>query len=140
MAEEKEEKERKSRKHFDFVEIEEYLRSRTYPTTISLKDFGSKSNFRRDAKKYEVKDGHLYYGKRLFVKERNRQIEIISDIHKVTGESEHSKAMASHKCKNSTYEKVAQRFFWHSIANDVNDFIRSCDQCQKQGDLKSPKT
>ena len=48
--------------------------------------------------------------------------------------------MASHKGKNSTYEKVAQRFFWNSIANDVNDFIRSCNQCQKEGDLKSPKT
>ena len=80
------------------------------------------------------------YGKRLVVKERNRQIEVISDIHKGIGESEHSKAMASHKGKNSTYEKVAQRFFWNYIANDVNDFIRSCDQCQKQGDLKSPKT
>jgi len=37
----------KARKHFDFDEIEEYLRNKTYPFTIPLRDYGSKSNFGR---------------------------------------------------------------------------------------------
>ena len=32
-----------------------------------------------------------------------------------------------------------QRFFWYNISNDISDFVKKCEQCQKQGDLKSPK-
>ena len=46
----------KARKHFDFDEIEEYLRNKKYPSTIPALDYGSKSNFRRTTKLYEVKD------------------------------------------------------------------------------------
>ena len=53
----------KARKHFDFDEIEEYLINKTYPSTISARDYESKSNFRGAAKRYEVKHGHLFYKK-----------------------------------------------------------------------------
>ena len=66
-------------------------------------------------------------------------MEIIRDVHSGTGNSEHSKAMASYSGKNSTYEKIAQRFFWYSVSNDISDFVKKREQCQKQGDLKSPK-
>ena len=36
------------RKHFLFEEIEEYLRNKVYPSNIAAKDYGSKSNFRRE--------------------------------------------------------------------------------------------
>ena len=26
----------------------------------------------------------------------------------------------------------------HSVSNDIIDFVKKCEQCQKQGDLKSP--
>ena len=103
----------KARKHFDFDEIEEYLRNKTYPSTISTRDYGSKSNFRRAKKRYEVKDGHLFYKKRLVIKDKERQTEIIRDVHRGFGDFEHSKAMASHRGKNTTYHKIAQRYFWH---------------------------
>ena len=35
--------------------------------------------------------------------------------------------------------KNLQRFFWYNISNDISDFVKKCEQCQKQGDLKSPK-
>ena len=43
------------------------------------------------------------------------------------------------KWPHKEYDKSAQRFFWHNIAADINDYVKSCKQCQKQGDLKSPK-
>ena len=92
----------KARKHFDFDEIEEYLRNKTYSSTIPA---------RRATKRYEVKDGHLFYKKRLVIKDKERQMEIIRDVHRGIGDSEHSKAMASHRGKNTTYDKIAQRFF-----------------------------
>ena len=66
-------------------------------------------------------------------------MEIIGDVHQGIGDSEHSKAMTSHRGKNTTYSKVAQRFFWHKMSADINENVKSCEQCQRQGDLKSPK-
>ena len=52
--------------------------------------------------------------------------------------------MAPHRGKIGTYQKEknlpkSERFFWHSMLNDVNEFVRKCDQFQKQGDLNFPK-
>ena len=44
-------------------------------------------------------DGHLFYKKRLVIKDKERQMEIIRDVHRGKGDSEHSKAMASHRGK-----------------------------------------
>ena len=108
----------KARKHFDFDEIEEYLRNKIYPSTIPA---------RRATKRYEVKDGHLFYKKRLVIKDKECQTEIIRDVHRGIGDPEHSKAMASHRGKNTTYDKIAQRFFWRYIAADINEYLKSSD-------------
>ena len=96
----------KARKHFDFDEMEEYLRNKTYPSTIPARDYRSKSNFRRATKRYKVKDGHLFYEKRLVIKGKEHQMEIIRDIHRSIGDCEQSKAMASHRGKNTRYDKI----------------------------------
>ena len=89
----------KTRKHFDFDGIEEYLRNKTYPFTIPARVYGSKSNFRTATKRVKVKDGHLFYKKRLVIKDKECQMEVISDVHQGIGDSERSKAMASHREK-----------------------------------------
>ena len=114
-------------KLFDFDEIEEYLRNKTYPSTIPARDYGSKSNFQRATKHYEVKDGYLFYKKKLVIKGNERQMEIIRDVHEGIGDSEHSKAMASHRGKNSTYDKIAQIFF--------NTSTIQCDETGWNGHL-----
>ena len=127
------------RKHFFFGEIEEYLRNKVYPSNIVVKNHGWKSSFQRATGKYSFLDGHLFYKKRIVIKDRNRQMEIIRHAHSGIGNSEHSKVLASHRGNKSTYEKIAQRFFWYNISNDISDFVKKCEQCQKQGELKSPK-
>ena len=121
------------RKHFLFEEIEECFRNKVYPSNIAAKDYGLKSNFRRATRKYPFKDGHLFYKKRIVINDRNRQMEIIRDVHSGIEISKHSKAMTSHRGKNLMYEKIAQRSFWHNISNDISDFVKKCEQCQKQG-------
>ena len=56
-------------------------------------------------------------------------MKIIGDVHRGIGYSEHSKAMTSHRGKNSAYDKIAQRFFWQNIAADINEYVKSCAQC-----------
>ncbi|XP_047137453.1 uncharacterized protein LOC124813956 [Hydra vulgaris] len=129
----------KERKHFHFDNIEDYLRNKKHISTISTHDYGIKSNFQRAAKRFEVKDGHLFYNKRMVIKDKELQIEVIRDFYRGIGNSEHSIAMASPRGKNTTYDNIVQRFFWYNIAAEVSKYIRSCEQCQKRGDLKSPK-
>ena len=50
------EKENKSPSQFDFEGIEIYIRLEDRPSSISVKGFGSTSNFRRPAKKLRIKD------------------------------------------------------------------------------------
>ena len=85
-----------------------------------------------------MKDSHLFYKKRLVIKDKERQMEIIRDVHRGIGDSEHSKVVVSHRGKNTTYDKIAERRFWNNIAADINEYVKSCKQCRKQGDLKSP--
>ena len=125
----------KARKHFDFDEMKIILEIK-HPSTIPARDYGSKSNFRRATKRYEVKDGHLFYKKRLVIKEKERQMEIIRDVHRGIEDSEHSKAMASHRGKNTEYDKIAQRFFWHNIAADINEYVKSCKTVPKTRSLE----
>ena len=40
--------------------------------------------------------------------------------------------MASNFGRDSTYRKVADRFSWYSIYNDVADFVESCEVCQNK--------
>ena len=101
----------KARKHFDFDKMQEYLINKTYPSTIPAWDYGSKSNFRRTTKRYEVKDGHLFYKKRFFIKDKECQMEIIRDVHQGIGDSEHSKAVASHRGKTLHMTRLYKELF-----------------------------
>ena len=72
-----------------------------------------------------MKDGDLFYKKGLFIKDKEYQKEIIRDVHRGIGDSEHSKVMALHRGKNTAYYKIEQRFFWHNIAADINEYAMS---------------
>ena len=94
-----------------------------------------KSKFRRAVKTFFIKDSHLFKDNKLVIKDRARQLEIVRDVHRGLGDSENAKALSAHRGKNSTHEKIAARFFWYKISADVVDYIKTCEQCQKQGDI-----
>ena len=98
--------------------------------------WGDRSNFKR-ACKFSNEDGQFLYRKEcIVILERNRQLEIVRDIHEGIGQSEHSKVLSSHYGQDSKNAKIIDQFFWYSIYKDVVDFCRACDICQKQSDLK----
>ena len=50
------------------------------------------------------------------IADKDRQVDIISDINEVSDDTSHSKAMsAAHLERTSAYEKIAARFFWYGI-------------------------
>ena len=126
---------KKCRKHLELEDIEVFIRFNEVQKSIT--DWGVRSNFKRACKNFSIENGQfLYKCKRVVIMEKHRQLEIIKDIHEGIGKSTNSKAMASHKGRDSTYSKISERFFWFSIYNDVEYYIKACEICQKQGDLK----
>ena len=43
--------------------------------------------------------------------------------------------MSAYLGRTPIYEKIAVRFFWYGIYNDVSDYIQKCDSCQRQHSL-----
>ena len=126
--------------HVNFFEIMDFLRSRKYPENI-LKDKGKRANFRKACKHFTLVNGQMFYKhSRLVILSNEEQRSIIKDIHAGLGEDPHSKALAAHRGRDTTYEKIIARFFWRNIKADVDSFIKECDQCQKQGTLKVVST
>ena len=37
---------------------------------------------------------------------------------------------------DSTTQKISNRFFWHNIKSDIEEFTKKCNLCQKQGKIK----
>ena len=72
-----------------------------------------------------MEDGQLFYKKksRLVISDKNRQRNILHNIHEGSGDSSHSKAMSAHLGRNPTYEKISAQFFWYGIYDDVSDYV-----------------
>lgn len=48
----------------------------------------------------------------------------------------HDEATSGHLGIQRTLQKIAKRFFWHDMAQDVTNYVRACRQCQTR---KTPK-
>ncbi len=52
----------------------------------------------------------------------------------------HDDVLAGHLGRNRAYDKVQQRYFWQSLAHDLERYVKSCKKCQsrKRGVYKKP--
>ena len=91
---------------------------------------GEKANFRWMAKQFFIKNGELSC-----IADKDRQVDIIHDIHEGSGHTTHSKAMLARLRRTPTYQKAAARFFWYGIYNDLADYLQKSDCCQRQSSL-----
>ena len=92
--------------HVDLKAFEEFLTNKTYPKGIS-KDNRKKSNFRNPCKNFSIINGDLMYKeKRGVVFEVERRTAIIHDVHEGIGDSSMAKALAAHRDRESTYQKI----------------------------------
>ena len=121
--------------HVSFEVIETYLHKNNYPSYI-IGNKSKKANFRKTCKSFHMLHGQLIYSNtRLVISSTERQDTIINNIHKGLEHVLKVKAMASHCGRNSTIQKISNRFFWHNIKGDVKEFIKKCHQCQKQREV-----
>jgi len=122
-------------KHVNLKAVEEFVRNKNYPESIA-KDKGKKSNFRKACKHFSIVDGDLMYKeKRRVVFEEDRMPAIIHDVHERIGDNSMTKALAAHRGRESSYQKISERFFWYGMIDDVKKYIKFCKNCQQQGKI-----
>ena len=73
----------------------------------------------------------MYKGKRIIIKSKKESQQIIHDIHEGIGDSCKSKMMASHRGRDSTYQKCAKRLCWLNMLTDVGEYVKRCKLCQE---------
>ena len=118
--------------HVDLNSIENYIRNKTYPE--KLKDKGRKANFRKACKKFTIANGPLTYkGKRSVIFKESRKQSIIHDVHEGISDSPEAVALSGHRGRESTYQKISERFYWHGMVDDVKNYAKTCQKCQHQG-------
>ena len=61
------------------------------------------------------------------------KVWILSDplLRKLIMESEHDSHMAGHMGMDKTMEMVNRNFYWPEMAKDIEDYVRSCEDYQK---------
>ena len=83
----------------------------------------------RELKGYEVKHGMLYKrtkdGKVLRVLKED-EIDTIMFIM-------HNHETGGHFGKDTTYEKIKGRYYWEGMYKDIEEYIKTCDACQRRG-------
>ena len=121
--------------HVDLKAVEEFMRNKTYSKGI-LKDKGKESNFRKACKNSSIVNGDLMYKeKRRVVFEVERGTAIIDDVHEGIGNNSMAKALTAHRGRESTYQEISERFFWHGMIEDIKEYIKICKSCQRQGKI-----
>ena len=83
---------------------------------------------------FTVIDGLIYK----VAKDNNRLYIPASPSLKITVlQNNHDSTAAGHLGFDKTYERVATRFFWPGLRQDVKDYVKSCPHCQRN---KTPNT
>ena len=80
-------------------------------------------------KHWDMEDGLLYYKDRLFIQAND---DLLTEIAKGC----HDSKVAGHFGQEKTIELVTRNFYWEKLMDWINDYVRSCDECQHN---KSPR-
>jgi len=75
-------------------------------------------------KQWSISEGLLYYKDRLF-------IPYNEDLQTLIAKSCHDSKIAGHCGQEKTLEIITRDFYWKSITDWVNDYVRSCTSCQQ---------
>ncbi|XP_056132883.1 uncharacterized protein LOC130109943 [Lampris incognitus] len=90
----------------------------------------SKRAIRKAAKNYSPQGEDLFYQGadgplRRIVFTEEKKMAILEEAH------------AGHFGRDRMMEKIRKRFYWHSITADVDDWVSTCEQCQKFEKVKT---
>uniref|UniRef100_A0A672H148 Zinc finger and BTB domain containing 11 n=1 Tax=Salarias fasciatus TaxID=181472 RepID=A0A672H148_SALFA len=116
-----------------YLAIIRYLTDERKPYAPGTPD-NTKRKIRKAAACYVVRNGTLFYQRRLkgqndfteleVVLQDSRRRELISEAHIMEG--------GEHFNQQLTWELISQKYWWRGILKHVKDHIRECAQCQSR--------
>ena len=115
-----------------YQEVFKYLSNKTerYPEGCSD---ARKRAIRKFAEKIFLEDGVLFYtqsaseetqGERQWIADKEMQQQILQSLHD-------DPAGGCHFGRDKTKDKVSSRYSWHGQLDDVDQYIKTCEKCQK---------
>ena len=128
-----------SNKYVDLRKTEKFVMIKCYSEDIP-KDKAKKSNVRKSLKNFKVVDWHLKYKEeRSAIFDSDTKRIVTHDVNEVLGDKPKANALAAHCKLESTYQKLAERFYGHSMVEDVKEYIKTYQNCQHQRKFKKKK-
>ena len=100
--------------------IARWLLTMERPT--GMKDDAEFAKLKREATKYLIRDGILY--RRAGVSPPRKVISLSEDKRRIL-ERLHDES--GHRGRDSTYNKIKNRFYWKGLYADVDKFVQSCE-------------
>src|SRR5947207_13018032 len=94
-----------------------------------LRDMVNSEKRRKQLETFEVRNGKLYRRKkdgkilRVLKEDKTDAILFMTHNHETGG----------HFGVNTTYNKIADRYYWKGMYDDTKKYIKCCDICQKRG-------
>jgi hypothetical protein len=77
----------------------------------------------RTKKQFTNSNGLWFFNNRLYIAGKKMQCQIL--------ERYHDNILAGHQSKTRTIGKIRRYYYWPGLDNDVNEYIKSCDTCQR---------
>ena len=73
---------------------------------------------------YDDKDKQSVKSKRQWISDKKKQKQVLQYLHD-------DSAGGCHFGRDKTRDKVSRRYFWHAQFDDIDEYIKTCDKCQK---------
>ena len=108
---------------YEWRDLVSYLQTGRMPADITYED---KRTLLRRIQKYYLRDGKLFRNSedglpQEVVLERERQIAIISDLHKT-----------AHRGINAIYRLTSMRYWFEGMKALITEVLKGCDECQRR--------
>jgi RNase H-like domain found in reverse transcriptase/Integrase zinc binding domain/Reverse transcriptase (RNA-dependent DNA polymerase) len=104
-----------------------YLVSLRRPDGLTDSEY---QQLRRKSKSFFVRDGYLYKkGKRVprrVVGLQEQRLKVMEELHDEAG----------HRGRVATYEHIKRRYQWKGMYSDVEEWVKTCVECQKRSQLR----
>jgi Integrase zinc binding domain len=114
----------------DDLVLGQYLETLNRPEGLTDQQF---QRLRKKSRNFLVRDGYLFKrGRKRNVPPRRvvglseQRLEIIRGLHDEIG----------HCGKQSTYDQISRRYQWKGMYDDVANYVKSCEECQRRARIR----
>ena len=100
-----------------------YLRDNIYPKGYSKDD---KRKVRSKSKKYVVNNNKLFW-----MNHNNQLREVLMNKYDINSILHIFHDGKGHMGMEKTYAAISELYYWNNIHESIENYIKSCDECQK---------